>query len=286
MATRLFRTTSGVVIEQDGRYHLAAAADWDAVVNADDIADAVNGAIARAETVDARAVADERLLAPLGLQEVWAAGVTYYRSRTARMEESRDAGGGSFYDRVYAAERPELFFKATPHRVVGPGGRVRIRLDSRWSVPEPELALVVSRGGTIVGCTIGNDMSARDIEGENPLYLPQAKVYAACCALGPAVLLGRAALSPDTAIQLEIRRGGMQVFAGSTDIGMLKRTADELVGFLYRDNEFPHGCVLLTGTGIVPPDEFSLQRGDEIAITVPPIGTLRTVVQLGAAPAA
>jgi 2-dehydro-3-deoxy-D-arabinonate dehydratase len=148
-------------------------------------------------------------------------------------------------------------------------------------VPEPELALVISRRGTIVGCTIGNDMSARDIEGENPLYLPQAKVYAACCALGPAVLLGRAALSAETAIQLDIRRSGTQVFAGTTDVGMLKRTADELAGFLYRDNEFPQGCVLLTGTGIVPPDEFSLQHGDEIAIAIPPIGTLRTIVQLG-----
>jgi len=283
MSTRLFRTTSGVVIEQDGRYHLAPAADWDALLNADDIAAAVSGAVAGAEIADAQAVADARLLPPILSQEVWAAGVTYYRSRTARMEESRVAGGGSFYDRVYAAERPELFFKATPHRVVGPGGRVRIRADSRWSVPEPELALVVSRRGAIVGCTIGNDMSARDIEGENPLYLPQAKVYAACCALGPAVLLGRGALSPETAIQLEIRRNGTQVFAGSTDLGMLKRTADELVGFLYRDNEFPQGCVLLTGTGIVPPDEFSLQQGDAIAIVIPPIGTLRTEVQLGAA---
>jgi 2-dehydro-3-deoxy-D-arabinonate dehydratase len=283
MPTRLFRTTAGAVIEHDGLYHLAATADWDALVNADDIGEAVSGAIGRAETVAAGAVADDRLLAPLGAQEVWAAGVTYHRSRTARMEESRVAGGGSFYDRVYAAERPELFFKATPHRVVGPSGRVRIRTDSRWSVPEPELALVVNRRGTIVGCTIGNDMSARDIEGENPLYLPQAKVYAACCALGPCILLGRGALSPETAIQLEIRRGGTQVFAGSTDVGMLKRTADELVGFLYRDNEFPQGCVLLTGTGIVPPDEFSLQHGDEISITVSAIGTLRTVAQLGAA---
>ena len=285
MPTRLFRTTSGVVIEQDGRYHLAPAADWDALLNADDIGAAVSAAAARAEIVDAQAVTDARLLPPIGSQEVWAAGVTYYRSRTARMEESRVAGGGSFYDRVYAAERPELFFKATPHRVVGPAGRVRIRADSRWSVPEPELALVVNRRGTIVGCTIGNDMSARDIEGENPLYLPQAKVYAACCALGPAVLLGRGALSPETAIQLEIRRDGTQVFAGSTDVAMLKRTADELVGFLYRDNDFPQGCVLLTGTGIVPPDEFTLQQGDEIAIAIPPIGTLRTVVQLGGAAA-
>ena len=285
MPTRLFRTTSGVVIEQDGRYHFAPSANWDALLNADDIGEAVSAAAGRAETVDARAVADDRLLAPLGSQEVWAAGVTYYRSRTARMEESRVAGGGSFYDRVYAAERPELFFKATPHRVVGPSGRVRIRTDSRWSVPEPELALVVNRRGSIVGCTIGNDMSARDIEGENPLYLPQAKVYAACCALGPSILLGRGALSPETAIQLEIRRAGTQVFAGSTDVGMLKRTADELVGFLYRDNEFPQGCVLLTGTGIVPPDEFSLRHGDEISITVSAIGTLRTVAQLGEAQA-
>ena len=207
-------------------------------------------------------------------QEVWAAGVTYFRSRDARMAESQDAGGGTFYDRVYAADRPELFFKAAGWRVRGPGQPVRIRADARWSVPEPELALVVNARGAIVGYTIGNDMSSRDIEGENPLYLPQAKVYDGSCALGPAVLVTRDGLPPATEIRLRISRGGQDVFAGATTLASMKRTPKELVGFLYRDNSFPSGCVLLTGTGVVPPDAFTLHAGDQIAIDIAGIGTL------------
>jgi 2-dehydro-3-deoxy-D-arabinonate dehydratase len=195
------------------------------------------------------------------------------------MEESKAAGGGDFYDRVYSAERPELFFKATPRRVVAPEARVSIRGDSRWSVPEPELALVIDRDGRIVGYTIGNDMSARDIEGENPLYLPQAKVYRESCALGPCVLVSKDGLPSDTSIALKVRRDEDDVFAGETTLKSLKRNPDELVGFLYRDNDFPDGCVLLTGTGIVPPDDFTLESGDLIEITIPPIGTLRNVVR-------
>src|SRR5262249_45748874 len=218
------------------------------------------------------------VLAPIVSQEVWAAGVTYYRSRAARMEESRDAGGGDFYDRVYAAERPELFFKATPHRVAGPGQQVRIRRDSRWNVPEPELALVVNRNAKLIGYTIGNDMSSRDIEGENPLYLPQAKVYDRSCALGPCILLSDEPLATTTEIRIEIGRAGQPVFIGSTTLAQLKRTADSLIEFLYRDNSFPQGCFLLTGTGIVPADDFSLQSGDVINITIEPIGTLTNTV--------
>jgi 2-dehydro-3-deoxy-D-arabinonate dehydratase len=209
---------------------------------------------------------------------VWAAGVTYYRSRDARMEESKSAGGGDFYDRVYHAARPELFFKSAPHRVVGPDAKVAIRDDAAWSVPEPELTLFVSPQGTIAGYTIGNDMSSRDIEGENPLYLPQAKVYDRSCALGPCLLIADEPLSAATEIALEIRRGSSAVFSGATTLKEMKRKPEELVEYLYRNNSFPHGCFLLTGTGVVPPDSFTLKRGDEIRITIPPIGTLVNVV--------
>jgi 2-dehydro-3-deoxy-D-arabinonate dehydratase len=276
---RLFNTRGGTIAEIDGKHYSAGRDNWDRLLNTDDVAEAVRVAIGSITALPADVVAEEHLLAPLATQEVWAAGVTYLRSRTARMEEAKTAGGGTFYDRVYNAERPELFFKATPHRVVGPGQVVRVRADSRWTVPEPELALVVNARGAIVGLTVGNDMSARDIEGENPLYLPQAKVYAESCALGPCVLVGRDALRPETEIRLEVRRGGQTAFAGGTRLEMMKRSADELVEFLFRENVFPVGCVLLTGTGIVPPDEFSVQPGDEIAITVPPIGTLRNIAR-------
>lgn len=194
------------------------------------------------------------------------------------MAESHDAGADNFYDRVYTAERPELFFKAVAHRVAGPGKPVRIRKDSRWNVPEPELALVVTRAGKIVGYTIGNDMSSRDIEGENPLYLPQAKVYDGSCALGPCVLVTEKMPDVSTEIRLDIRRDGESSFSGATTLAQLKREPQSLVEFLYRDNSFPHGCILLTGTGIVPPDDFTLLAGDEIRITIEPIGTLTNVV--------
>jgi 2-dehydro-3-deoxy-D-arabinonate dehydratase len=218
-------------------------------------------------------------LAPIDNQEVWAAGVTYYRSRTARMAESEVAGGGSFYDRVYTAERPELFFKALAHRVAGPGEKVRIRRDSKWNVPEPELALVISPAGKITGYTIGNDMSSRDIEGENPLYLPQAKVYDRSCALGPAILVSDRPMPQTTAIGIEIVRAGAVMFADSTTLAAMKRRPEELVEYLYRETSFPDGCILLTGTGLVPPDTFTLQSGDEIAISIEGIGTLRNSVE-------
>lgn len=222
----------------------------------------------------------DRILPPIGRQEVWAAGVTYLRSRDARREESKDSGGGTFYDRVYDADRPELFFKAMAHKVVAAGGAVRIRRDSKWNVPEPELALMVSPGGKIAGYTIGNDMSSRDIEGENPLYLPQAKVYDGSCALGPCILVAHAdePLPKTTEISIEILRGGAEVFAGRASLSQMKRSFEELVEYLYRDHSFPHGCVLLTGTGVVPPDSFTLAPGDEIRITIEPIGTLTNTV--------
>ncbi len=217
------------------------------------------------------------LLPPCSKQEVWAAGVTYLRSRDARIEES--AGGGSFYDKVYAADRPELFFKATPNRVVGPGGRIRIRNDAKWNVSEPELTLIISPKGKLVAYTIGNDVSSRDIEGENPLYLPQAKTYKGACALGPCFVLASSVPDPKTlAIKLVIKRQGETVFEGATSISQMKRTFEDLIAYLMREQEFPNGVLLLTGTGVVPPDDFTLHHGDQVNINVPEIGTLRNVV--------
>lgn len=222
-----------------------------------------------------------RLLAPIDQQEVWAAGVTYRRSQVARMEESQ--GAATFYDQVYVADRPELFFKATPHRVVGPGEAVRIRQDARWNVPEPELALVLNSRRQLVGFTVGNDMSSRDIEGENPLYLPQAKVYNGCCALGPWVTLADSMPTADRIkIDLAIERGGHRVFSGSTSVGQMARSFDDLIGWLGRDNSFPHGVILLTGTGIVPDDSFTLAAGDVVQISIHGIGTLTNSVVQGA----
>ncbi len=221
----------------------------------------------------------KELLPPIEQQEVWGAGVTYDRSRTERMAEAQTSGGGDFYDRVYVAPRPELFMKTTAHRVVGTGASVRIRRDSKWNVPEPELTLLVSPGGKIIGYTAGNDMSSRDIEGENPLYLPQAKTYDGCCALGPAILVSREPLAPSTGIHLSIERGGASVFKDSTSLRSMKRRLEDLVGFLFRECSFPNGCFLLTGTGIVPPSSFTLQVGDRVEISIDGIGTLANTVE-------
>ena len=218
-----------------------------------------------------------RLLAPLDEQEVWGAGVTYERSKHAREQESEQAG--SFYDQVYRANRPELFFKATPSRVVGPGQPIRVRRDSGWCVPEPELALVLNPSLALIGFTIGNDVSARDIEGENPLYLPQAKVYAACCALGPSITLTKAMPPRSTiGIQLTIERDGAIVYKGETSIARMARRIEELIDWLGLDNCFPGGVILLTGTGIVPPDDFSLKPADIVRISIDGIGTLNNPV--------
>ncbi len=222
-------------------------------------------------------LADVQLLAPLDDHEVWAAGVTYIRSKAARMEESEAAA--DCYDRVYVADRPELFFKAHPHRVSGPGQPVRIRHDSDWNVPEPELALVLNTRLEIVGFTIGNDMSSRSIEGDNPLYLPQAKVYTACCGLGPWITLADA-MPPraEIGIRLVVRRGGAIAFEGETGVSQMARSFEDLVSWLARDNKFPTGAMLLTGTGIVPDSDFTLQSGDLVDITIDGIGTLSNPV--------
>ncbi len=273
---KLYRCRHGIVAEHAGSLYQLNASSWDELVVREDLLDYLGRMIC--ETKPADALVQHDVLPPIGSQEVWAAGVTYYRSRNARMEESKSAGGGDFYDRVYQAKRPELFFKASPHRVVGPEAKVAIRDDASWSVPEPELTLFVTPRGKIAGYTIGNDMSSRDIEGENPLYLPQAKVYDRSCALGPCLLVQDEPLPAATEIALEIRRGGSMAFSGATTLKEMKRKPEELVEYLYRNNSYPHGCFLLTGTGIVPPDGFTLKLGDEIHITIPPIGSLRNVV--------
>ena len=225
------------------------------------------------------ALADVRLCAPVERQEVWAAGVTYLRSKTARMEESEFSANA--YDRVYAAERPEIFFKSMPEKVVPTGEPVGIRRDAKWNVPEPELALVLNSRGKIIGHTIGNDMSSRDIEGENLLYLPQAKTYHRSCALGPWITLGTPEIAArEWKIKIEIRRDGQRAFAGETSVSQIKRGFDELVDFLFRCQVFPRGAILLTGTGIVPPDNFTLQEYDEIDIEISGIGRLQNTVTL------
>ena len=276
---KLYRTARGAVLEADGGFFVLKDV-WDVLLNRRGLAAYLKRAAARGRR---GARIGGRLLAPCVAQEVWGAGVTYDRSRTARMDESQAAGGGggggaSFYDREYSAERPELFFKCPGWRARGSGQPVRIRKDARWSVPEPELAVVANSRGQIVGYTIGNDLSARDIEAENPLYLPQAKIWDGACALGPAVLVREEPLPPETEIALRVVRQGKNAIAGGTTLARMRRPFEELVRYLFRETSFPAGCLLLTGTGIVPPDDFTLRAGDEIEITVPEIGTLRNRV--------
>ncbi len=276
---KLYKTTNGAYVEHDGSYYNVAENSWDALIVQDDLHSYLQSIVANGEA--AAEFSSAQILAPIGNQEVWAAGVTYYRSRSARMEESKSAGGGDFYDRVYSAERPELFFKASAGRVAGPGSHVRIRSDAKWSVPEPELTLLINHRGRIVGYTVGNDMSSRDIEGENPLYLPQAKVYDRSCALGPCVLISPEPLPASTPIRLEIVRRDVTEFSAAITLTELKRAPATLVEYLFRDNSFPFGAFLMTGTGIVPPDSFTLAPGDRIRIAIDPIGTLENDVIQG-----
>ncbi|HEY4050884.1 MAG TPA: fumarylacetoacetate hydrolase family protein [Acidobacteriaceae bacterium] len=273
---KLYRTAGGYFVEGQGRFYAGNDLSWDQLVARDDLEGYLKQRISSLQPSDAKSFAEieKSLLPPIQSQEVWASGVTYYRSRDARMEESKSAGGGSFYDRVYAAERPELFFKSLPHKVVGHGDEVGIRKDAAWNVPEPELTVLASPTGKINGYTIGNDMSSRDIEGENPLYLPQAKVYDRSCALGPGVLVTSALLPTSTEIRLQIFRGSKAEFSGSTTLAELKRPLATLLEYLYRESSFPEGSFLLTGTGIVPPDSFTLKHGDVIQISIDGIGTL------------
>ncbi len=276
---KIYKTRSGILLEHKDRFFLDNEKDWDKFINQNNLYDTVIQTLnAWKPAENPQRLLAEELLPPIGTQEVWAAGVTYYRSRNARMEESKNAGGGSFYDRVYEADRPELFFKATHYRTVGHNGTVRVRRDSSWDVPEPEFTLMVTRAGKIIGYTIGNDMSSRSIEGENPLYLPQAKSYEGSTAIGPCIYVSPQPPPADTPIRLVIERSGEVVFQGETALSQMKRTPDELVGYLYRECAFPQGCLLMTGTGIIPENDFTLASGDVIRITIDPIGTLINTV--------
>ena len=277
----LYKTIEGYVVERENEFRtLGGNPDWDDLINRDDLPDYLAGEWETSQpTNDLEALLETGLLAPIGSQEVWAAGVTYYSSRLARMEESQDAGGGDFYSRVYQAERPEIFMKATPARVVGPNAPFRIRKDSDWDVPEPELTLFATSSGKIVAYTIGNDVSSRSIEGENPLYLPQAKTFDECACLGPCLYVPSQPLGPDTGVELSIARGGEKVFADSTSLAQMKRTPEELIGFLFRETSFASGVFLMTGTGIVPGTDFTLQSGDAVSIAIESIGVLTNSVR-------
>jgi 2-dehydro-3-deoxy-D-arabinonate dehydratase len=276
---KLYKTKTAVVVEFEDQFYECPKAVFGALIQRDDLFKILVSYCVPEHRIDNDLKALlKQVLPPIDQQEVWAAGVTYYRSKTARMEESKDSGGSSFYDRVYEAARPELFFKSTAARVVGHQALVRIRKDSHWSVPEPELTLLISPNKKIIGYTVGNDMSARDIEGENPLYLPQAKSYAGAAAIGPCVLVLKQPISKATQIAMIIYRNKTTVFEGTTKVKNIKRSLESLVAYLFAEMEFPQGCFLMTGTGIVPDDTFTLQSQDRIEITIDGIGTLINTV--------
>jgi len=294
----LYKTKNDIIIKHEDKIYFHPAKNWDEMINRVGLRQFLLEEVSKLDPIKAfgglfsvlegwspiTKSATGPLQAPLGQQEIWAAGVTYYRSRVARMEESESAGGADFYDKVYDAERPEIFYKGNALRTSNPYEEIYIRKDSDWNVPEPELTLFISSVGTIEGYTIGNDVSSRSIEGENPLYLPQAKVYDRSAALGPGIYLPEEGqLSPNTTINLEIRRGREIAFNKGIAISQMKRKHQELVDYLYRETSFPHGCFLMTGTGIVPDNDFTLQAGDEVTIKIEGIGMLKNTVAYSAA---
>jgi 2-dehydro-3-deoxy-D-arabinonate dehydratase len=268
----LFKTAKGIVCQREGSF-VFVDAEWDSLISNDDI-HAWLAQLSDSSSEAAREAVTNHLLPPIGTQEIWACGVTYYNSQMARREESESAGGADFYSQVYHAERPEIFFKSTAERAAGHQQAVRIRQDSSWDVPEPELTLVVSPSGKILGYTVGNDMSSRSIEGENPLYLPQAKTYQQSAGIGPGILITEEALSPETEISLQIFRNDETAFSGTTRLSAINRTFQDLVSYLYRELDFPVGAYVMTGTGIVPASEFTLQPDDRIEIDISSVGTL------------
>ncbi len=274
---KIYKLESGILIDDNGQFYTVNE-NWDTFINDDNLLQKTTALISTLKPVDT--VAINNALPPIGSsQELWACGVTYLRSKVGRQEESKASGGADFYAKVYDADRPEVFFKSTPHRIVGHNAKVNIRKDSTWDVPEPELTLVVTSSGKIIGYTIGNDMSSRSIEGENPLYLPQAKTYDACAALGPCIYVTNKPLDSNTQISLEIKGNESVVFKDTIAISQMKRTPEELVSFVYRECSFPHGCLIMTGTGIVPGSDFTLKSGDEIKISIDNIGTLINTVR-------
>jgi 2-dehydro-3-deoxy-D-arabinonate dehydratase len=277
---KIYKTGTGIILMKEEQLYLSSFKNFDELINRPAIYEVLERELDSLQAVGGGEwLASQKILAPIGSQEVWAAGVTYLRSKVARMEESEISGGATFYDKVYDAERPELFFKATAQRVVGHEDFVRIRKDSNWNVPEPELTLVINASGKIIGYTIGNDMSSRSIEGENPLYLPQAKMYDGSAAIGPCVLITKDPIPGSTGIRMIIERNGRIVFNGETSIDKMKRTHKELVGFLYRESSFPNGAYLMTGTCVVPDNDFTLNSGDRILIDIEYIGSLTNVVE-------
>jgi 2-dehydro-3-deoxy-D-arabinonate dehydratase len=275
---KLYKTKAGIVLEKESKFYSIKNENWGTFINDDSLLQKLEQ-LTQSLSVSTNEILRD-IMAPIGSnQELWACGVTYLRSKVGRQDESKAAGGSDFYAKVYEAERPEVFFKSTPHRIVGHKSFVRIRKDSTWNVPEPELTLVVASSGKIIGYTIGNDMSSRSIEGENPLYLPQAKTYDGCAALGPCIYITKKPLDSNTMIQLEINRSNATVFKDSIAISQMKRTPEELVSFVFRECSFPHGCLIMTGTGIVPGNDFTLKSGDEIKISIDNIGTLINAVR-------
>ena len=277
---KIYKIKTGILIENENAFYLLTDENWDTFINDDTLFQKIKSLTQSIPVIsNGAALIRSELLTPVGSQELWACGVTYLRSKVGRQEESKAAGGSDFYAKVYEAERPEVFFKSTPHRIVGHGEKVNIRKDSTWDVPEPELTLVVTSSGKIVGYTIGNDMSSRSIEGENPLYLPQAKTYDACAAIGPCIYITDNPLESSTQIHLAITRNNQIVFEGTVTLSQMKRSLNELVSFVYRECSFPNGCLIMTGTGIVPGNDFTLQSGDAIKISIDHIGILINTVR-------
>ena len=273
---KIYKVNNGAIL-YDGRTYRFINLDWEEMLVHEDLLLYVQNRLNNVEIVN---LDDHKILKPIGdNQELWACGVTYLRSKIGRQEESKTSGGSDFYEKVYHADRPEVFFKANPSRIIGHQESIRIRQDSTWDVPEPELTLVVSPSGKIIAYTIGNDMSSRSIEGENPLYLPQAKTYDACAALGPCLSLTNPFDDINTKIHLEIARKDMSVFTGEVELSQMKRKAEELVSYVYKECSFPFGCFIMTGTGIVPPNDFTLQKGDIVHIAIDGIGTLTNTVK-------
>ena len=277
---KLYKLSAGIILQHNNASYLIQN-DWDGLINREGLYYYLSEIISELPVLTeaiAAAHINDSLLPPIGKQEVWAAGVTYLRSREARMEESADSGAADLYDKVYAADRPELFFKSMPHRVAGHGQQVYIRRDSSWNVPEPEMTLFINSKGNIQGYTVGNDMSSRSIEGENALYLPQAKIFERSAALGPCLYVPEEPVPADTAIRMSINRNGAEVYKDETSINRMKRSFPELAGYLYRECDFPDGSFLMTGTCLVPPNDFTLQENDVVSISIDHIGTLVNTV--------